>query len=98
MSAYLMISLNSKVFCSLNRSGGAPDSDEGFTDFPRHQQWNHQGGWKNTLNNLRLVLQPIMLLWLIFPWLDVFPNRYLLLGFHDLIEAMNQFQPFILSG
>ena len=98
MSAYLMISLNSKVFCDLNHSQSSFNSSEVLPDFSRHQQWNHHGGWKNTLNNLRLIIQPIMLLWLIFPWLNVFPNRYLLLGFHDLIKAMNQFQPFILSG
>ena len=28
--------------------------------------------------------------------LDVFPNHNLLLGFHELIHAMNQFQPFFL--
>ncbi len=51
--------------------------------------WNHQNGWKNVLNNLRLVIQPTLLLWLISPWLDVFPNSSLLLGFHDLINLMN---------
>jgi hypothetical protein len=40
----------------------------------------------------------MILLWLISPWLDVFPNRYLLLGFHHLIDTMNQFQPFYPSG
>jgi hypothetical protein len=39
-------------------------------------------GWKNTLNNLRLIVQPLLLFWLIYPWLDVFPNADLLLGFN----------------
>ena len=98
MSGYLMISLNSKIFCSLNCSGSTPNSDEALTDCPHHQQWNHQGGWKNTLNNLRLIIQPIMLLWWISPWLDVFPNRYLLLGFHQLIDAVNQFHSYFPDG
>jgi hypothetical protein len=59
---------------------------------------NHQIGWNNVLNNFRLIIQPILLLWLIFPWLEVFPNSSLLLGFHYLIDIMNQFQPFFLSG
>ena len=83
MSAYLMISLNSKVFGFLAQSQSVSNSDEVLSDFPSHQQWNHQGGWKsappaprfpqrkdgasNTLNNLRLLIQPIMSLWLIFP-------------------------------
>jgi SRSO17 transposase len=43
------------------------------------------------LNNLRLIIQPVVLLWSIFPWLQVFPNRDLLLGFHQLIAVVNQF-------
>ncbi|MGL5941999.1 MAG: hypothetical protein ACRC2S_16815 [Waterburya sp.] len=30
-------------------------------------------------------------MWLIVPWLEVFPNHHLLLGFHKLIALMNQF-------
>jgi hypothetical protein len=47
---------------------------------------------------LRLIIQPTLALSLIFPWLDLFPNHNLLLGFHDLIHAMNQFQPFFPDG
>ncbi|NJP17952.1 MAG: IS701 family transposase, partial [Hydrococcus sp. CRU_1_1] len=96
MSAYLMVSLNAQFFEDLNQS--LLPSDERPTDFFSHQQWNLTRGWKSTLNNLRLIIQPTILLWLIFPWLDVFPSRRLLLGFHQLIESMNQFQPFYSSG
>jgi len=98
-SAYLMISLNSPAFLSLNQS--CPTETEiqpPLADFSSHQQWNPQTGWKNVLNNLRLIIQPTLALWLLSPWLDVFPNPYLLLGFHDLIHAMNQFQPFFPDG
>ena len=98
MSAYLMISLNTKAFCSFYQSQTTPNTDKVLKNFPRHQQWSHQGGWKYTLNNLRLLIQPIMSLWLIFPWLNVFPNRYLLLGFHQLINAMNQFHSYFPDG
>jgi hypothetical protein len=54
--------------------------------------------WKNPLNNLRLIVQPLLLFWLIYPWLDIFPNSYLLLEFNQLIDAMNGFFPFYSSG
>lgn len=98
MSAYLMISLNTKVFGLLNPVQTGSNVDEVHANFPRHQQWNEQEGWKNTLNNLRLIIQPIILLWLIYPWLEIFPNRYLLLGFHQLIALMNQFYSYFPDG
>jgi len=92
-SVYLMISLNCQSFGLLNQSHFTDSKTQKPTvDFSIHQQWNHGLGWKNALNNLRLIIQPTILLWLISPWLDIFPNCYLLLGFHDLIHAMNQFQ------
>ncbi|MBV9385015.1 MAG: IS701 family transposase, partial [Chroococcidiopsidaceae cyanobacterium CP_BM_ER_R8_30] len=72
--------------------------EDGVVDFAKHQQWNHEGGWKNTLNNLRLILQPLLMFWLVYPWLDIFPNFHLLLGFNQLISTMNQFKFFYSSG
>jgi len=37
------------------------------TDLTSHPQWNSPTGWKNVLNNVRLLVQPSLLLWLIFP-------------------------------
>ncbi len=78
---YTMISLNSQVFLDLNQSRqieteAQKNSD---VDFSNHQQWNHECGWKNTLNNLRLIIQPLLLFWLIYPWLNIFPDSHLLL-------------------
>lgn len=102
MSAYWMISSYSKVFYSPKQSETFSKfntlSKEIITDFTLHQQWSTQGGWKTTLNNLRLIIQPLLLLWLIVPWLDIFPNRNLLLGFHQLIGLMNQFHPYFPDG
>jgi SRSO17 transposase len=97
---YTMISLNSPAFLSLNQSRQIQPKrkENNYVDFSNHQQWNHQTGWKNTLNNLRLIIQPLFLFWLIYPWLDIFPNSGLLLGFNRLISAMNQFLPFYASG
>jgi SRSO17 transposase len=96
---YLMISLNSQAFGLLNQSHPTDSEIKNPTaDFSIHQQWNHEVGWKNVLNNLRLIIQPTILLWLISPWLDIFPNHYLLLGLHDLIHVMNQFQSYFPDG
>lgn len=98
--AYTMVSLNSPAFLDLNQSGELETKSEENSSviFYTHKQWNPKGGWKNTLNNLRLILQPLLLLWLIFPWLDIFPNSHLLLGFNRLISAMNRFKLFYFSG
>ena len=94
-----MISLNSQAFLCLNHKDITENrAVNNSTDFSIHQQWNNEGGWKNTLNNLRLIIQPTLLLWIIYPWLDIFPNSSLLLGFNHLIAAINQCQPFYSSG
>ena len=95
MSTYLMISLNTQAFFALNSDNVAKNMTN---EFSSHPQWNHQAGWKNVLNNVRLIIQPTFMLWLVFPWLEVFPNSSLLLGFHRLINNINQFQPFSSSG
>ncbi len=76
-----MISLNTQVFLSLNPSklDNSKASNTNL-DLASHPQWNHQTGWKNVLNNVRLIIQPSLLLWLIFPWLEIFPNSSLLQG------------------
>ena len=112
-SVYWMVSSHSKVFYNLNQPQNSSDSPlptkdaiSDFTDFTLHQQWSNQGGWKTTLNNLRLIIyakryplgQPAILFWTIIPWLDIFPNRSLLLGFHQLIAAMNRFSFYLPDG
>ena len=97
---YTMISLNSPAFLALHQSHHieteSPKSNS--VEFSTHHQWNHESGWKNVLNNLRLIVQPLLMFWLIYPELDIFPNSNLLLGFNHLISTMNQFKPFYSSG
>ncbi len=97
---YTMISLSSPAFLSIRESHQIQTESQksNSVDFSNHQQWNHNSGWKNVLNNLRLVVQPLLSFWLVYPWLDIFPNSNLLLGFNHLISAMNQFKPFYSSG
>jgi SRSO17 transposase len=97
---YTMISLNTPAFLDLNKSRQIEMEVQknSAVDFSNHQLWNPENGWKNTLNNLRLILQPLFLFWLISPWLDIFPNSDLFRGFNHLISIMNQFKPFYATG
>ncbi len=97
---YTMISLNSPAFLALDESEQIETEVQKnyWGDFSNHQQWNHESGWKNVLNNFRLIVQPLLLFWLIYPGVDIFPNSNLLLGFNHLISAMNQFKFFYSSG
>ena len=100
-SAYWMVSCSSKIFCGLNQSQSLStkiQAQKSSSSFELHQQWSNQEGWKTTLNNLRLIIQPTIIFWMIIPWLDVFPNRSLLLGFHRLIATMNQFSFYLPDG
>src|ERR671933_1962776 len=98
-SVSTMISLNSQPFLCLNQQQTSKiEKKKNSIDFSIHQQWDCGRGWENTLNNLRLILQPTLVLWLIFPWLEIFPNSQLLLGVNHLISEINQYQPFYSSG
>ncbi|MGL6339218.1 MAG: IS701 family transposase [Waterburya sp.] len=99
LSSYLMISLSSDTFLALNSSElKKVPSVRAKVDWTLHSQWNHQKGWKNVLNNFRLMIQPSLLFWSISPWLEVIPNEALFRGFRSLIESVNQCHPFLLSG
>lgn len=75
-STYLLVSLHSEQM-----RYAPPQSQSKFASHPR---WDSGNGWKNILNNLRLILQPFALFNLIYPWLTVFPIPQLSLGFSKL--------------
>jgi SRSO17 transposase len=83
MSAFTMVSLFADVF---NRE--CPLSHQVFA---QHPWWDNQRGWKNLLNNLRLIIEP----WISFNrlqrWLAVFEIPVLVQGFSQLIQQMQQF-------
>lgn len=97
---YTMISLKSPAWSSsLQAHQGVSDREEkGSLKLTKHEEWNHQIGCKNTLNNLRLIIQLLLLFWLIYPWLDIFPNINLLRGCNQLISAINGLKPFYTSA
>jgi SRSO17 transposase len=83
MSAYLIVSLHSESF--------NPFVTTIDKKLKQHDWWDKNKGWKNLLNNLRLILQPSVSLNLIMPWLKVFPSPQLYWGFSRLIAFMNEF-------
>ena len=90
MSAYLMVSLQTEVLNNISDKGLQQPTDPVVSKFPEHQLWDEGKGWKNLLNNLRLVIQPYQFFNLLQPWLRVFPISRLSVGFFTLIALMNR--------
>ena len=60
--------------------------------FGQHNpDWLLSAGWKHTLNNLRLLIQPFVAWWVLLPWLSVFAFPTLASNLHRLIIAINTF-------
>lgn len=95
MSAYLMVSLHSKKLNSAQKLGNDtahPNPDKITSKFATHEWWDTGIGWKNLLNNLRLIIQPFVFFNLLKPWLEVFSIPQLSFGFWQLITLMNLFR------
>jgi len=90
-SAYLLVSL----FAELERNSEKPTTNIAASKVRKlcgeHPEWDEGTGWKNWLNNLRLISLPFFCFNLILPWLKVFPIPQLSLGFPRLIALMNFF-------
>ena len=82
-SAYLMVSLHSS---QLGKTSGAIEEI-----FAENQEWDEKLGWKNLLNNLRLIIEPFVCSNRIKTWLKVFPIPRLERGLLQLIALMNVF-------
>lgn len=83
MSAFLMVSLFADPF-----NDSCPLAHQQFT---QHPWWDNQSGWKNLLNNLRLVIQPLICSNGLQRWLTVFPIAALQTGLEQLTRKMNGF-------
>ncbi|MBF2062503.1 IS701 family transposase [Fischerella thermalis] len=90
MSAYLMVSLHAQVLNNNPEQGINKQTDPVVARFPEHEWWDFGSGWKNLLNNLRLVIQPFIFFSLLKPWLRIFPISHLSIGFLTLIALMNR--------
>ncbi len=83
MSAFLMVSLFADQF-----NDSCPLAHQ---QFAQHPWWNHQSGWKNLLNNLRLIIQPLICFNWLKRWLEVFPITSLHFGLDQLTHQMHAF-------
>jgi SRSO17 transposase len=90
MSAFLMVSLFADAF-----NNTCPLAHQ---QFAQHPWWNNQSGWKHLLNNLRLVIQPLICFNWLKRWLEVFPIDPLEAGFKQLMHQMNQFACPLVQG
>jgi SRSO17 transposase len=91
-SAYLLISLHSDALPTLNKPLYSISTTGLGLLLAEHHRWDFNTGWKNLLNNLRLILQPFMAFNLMKIWLKIFPIPELDFGFHRLIAFLNQFR------
>jgi len=93
MSAYLLVSLHTSL---LHQPQLQPSTQPAAQPqaialkLVQHPDWN-QASWKQVLNNLRLVIQPSVILNLLQPWLNLFPIPRLSAGLECLIALMNRF-------
>jgi len=55
----------------------------------RHEQWNEAKGWKDWLNNLRLVTFVLNAINLIKKWVKIFPVAHLLAELTKLFNKVN---------
>jgi SRSO17 transposase len=78
MSTFFMVSLFADAF-----NDSCPLSQQQFT---QHPWWDKQKGWKNLLNNVRLIIQPLICFNWLNRWLDVYPIPSLQKGFEQLIQ------------
>ena len=76
---------------SLHSEQLRPSPPDSQSTFVSHPWWDNGQGWKNILNNLRLVAQPFILFNLIYPWLTIFPIAQLKSGFSQLQSIVYRF-------
>jgi len=92
MSAYLMVTMHTPP---MRPEGSIPPELEHsviVSSFTQHLAWQEAQGWKNWLNNLRLILLPWVSANLLQPWMAVFPTLPLEKGVQMLTRLMNQFR------
>jgi hypothetical protein len=85
MSAYTLVSLQTPDFAALGHVAAPaaappaaaqtlpPDAPEAAAPLDAHPAWDPGNGWKQHLNNLRLLLQPYTCSCLLLPWLHLVP-------------------------
>jgi SRSO17 transposase len=87
--AFLMISLNSSSNIKVESVKSSVVKDELNNCLSEHPHWSSNNGWKSTLNNIQLLLIPLLSFSLIKPWLTIFENPLLEKCFSTLIMLVD---------
>jgi len=90
-SAYLLVSLHSSALPTFKKPLNTISTTGLGLLLAEHHRWDFNTGWKNLLNNLRLIIQPFVAFNLMKIWLKIFPIPELDVGFSRLIAFMNRF-------
>lgn len=90
-SAYLMVSLQFNGLQAEANQAVDPQQVELLNNLSKHPWWSLGNGWKHRLNNLQLIIQPLIYFCLLKPWFNIFENWHIRIGFSWLIESMNSF-------
>jgi len=88
-TAYLLVTLMASPFISSASQPPTPSEEILIEASHQHPHWDSNKNGKSRLNNLRLLLLPLMCFNLILSWLEVFPIGHLSLGFPRLISLIN---------
>jgi len=92
MSAYLLVSLHTSLLHQPQlQPSTQPAAQPQAIALKLVQHPDQASSWKQVLNNLRLVIQPSVILNLLQPWLNLFPIPRLSAGLECLIALMNRF-------
>jgi SRSO17 transposase len=84
--AFLLVSLSANS----TQSDELSDCQSELNSYlAKHPDWDLNQGWKSMLNNMQLLLLPLLSLRLVEPWLKVFENPLLLSSFNTLINLVN---------
>jgi hypothetical protein len=98
-SAYLLVSLRASAFKGVGVNSEGRRETEGVESvvqiWSTHKWWDEGTGWKNALNNMRLLIQPYVCLCLLWPWLKLLGETGIGLALQRLIEHMNGFRVFL---
>ena len=90
-SAYLMVSLHSFQLENKLDKVEQKQKSGAVNILSEHPDWDRGIGWKNILNNLRLIISPWLCLNQIKNWYKVFPIPQLIAPLTKLINFMNIF-------
>jgi hypothetical protein len=82
-SAYFLVSLFTLPGTEQQGFTSGNEGERVIELLTEHPQWDRGKGWKNILNNLRLVSLPFICFNLILPWLNIFPIPQLPLFCHS---------------